>query len=368
MSSSIASAKTALVRATAIGLCALLLALTAPAQAMLPPEPEELTALPAAALERLQAEVIDRARGSERRLELLIGLLFGVEGLGLQYAFEPTLTAAEAFAAGSGNCLSFTLLFLAMAEAAGIDANARELTLAADWRRDGNALFEAGHMNVQVRTELRRLIVDFAPVPAEPDAATTRSARLIPIERVKAHFYNNRSAEFLAAGEASTARQWNERALDLAPDLMGALNNRGVIEARLGRLDLAEDFYRRALAIEPDNVNALFNLLNLYQRNARSADATTIRARLETLNPRDPYFQWALGRQFETDGDFEQALGFFQRAVRLQPADPMLQLSLAGAAAALNRERQAERALSHARELIRQNELDQSARPPDRRR
>lgn len=339
-------------------LCAWLLAMSGIAGANPPPEPHELLVLPHPVLERLQSEVIERGRGSERRLELLIDLLFDDDGLALRYAFEPTLTAAEAIAAGHGNCLSFTLLFLALAEAAGIEAQARELALATDWRRDGNALFEAGHINVQVRTERRRLIVDFAPDPVETSAATIRGARLIPIERLQAHFYSNRSAELLAAGDAGAAREWNQMALSLEPELIGALNNRGVIESRLGRPDLAEEFYRRALAVDADNVNALFNLLNLYQRDGRTAQAGAIRAHLETLNPRDPYFQWALGVQFESDGDFRQALGFYQRAVRLQPSDPMLHLGLARAASALSQDRRAERALGQARDLMRGHQPD----------
>ena len=313
---------------------------------------DDLLRLPPTALESLQTQVIDRGQGAERRLELLMDLLFADDGLALQYSPQPTLSAAEAFTAGHGNCLSFTLLFLAMAEAAEIEAQARELRLAADWRRDGNALFETGHINVEVRTERRRLIVDFSPRPVELSSSAIQSASLISVERLKAHFFNNRAAELMAAGDALAARQINEQALTLAPDLIGALNNRGVIEARLGQLDLAEDFYQRVLAVEPDNISALFNLLNLYQRNDRQAAAAMIRARLEMLSPRDPYFQWAMGRQFEADGDYRQALDFFQRAVRLQPADPMLHLSLANAANALDLNQRAERALRRASELM----------------
>ena len=313
---------------------------------------DDLLRLPPAALESLQTLVIDRGHGAERRLELLMDLLFAEDGLALQYSAQPTLSAAEAFAAGHGNCLSFTLLFLALAEAAGIEAQARELRLAADWRRDGDALFETGHINVEVRTERRRLIVDFSPRPVELSSNAVQSARLISAERVKAHFFNNRAAELIVAGDIVAARQMNEQALALAPDLISALNNRGVIEARLGQHDLAEDFYQRARILEPDNVNALFNLLNLHQRNDRHEKAAVIRARLETLSPRDPYFQWALGRQFEADGNYRQALDFFQRAVRLQPADPLLHLSLANAANALELNPRAQRALGQARELM----------------
>lgn len=310
--------------------------------------------LPPAVVERLQKEVIDRGRGAERRLERLIDLLFDEDGFDLQYRFTPTLTVADAFSAGHANCVSFTLLFLAMAEAAGIQAQARELARATDWHRDESALYEAGHINVEVRTARRRLIVDFSPLPVEAGAITSATYRLIPIEQAKAHFYNNRSAELLAELNPADARVWNDVALKLAPDLVGALNNRGVIESRLGRRDLAEEFFQRAMAVEPDNVNVMINLLNLYRHEGRQQEAAAVRARLKELDLRDPYFQWLLGRQFEADGELQQALHHFKRAVRIQPADPMLHLSLARAATALNLHQRAEQALGQAQELLSQ--------------
>lgn len=321
--------------------------------APLPPEPAELLALTPEIHEQLQQSVLDRSRSADRRLDLLVELMFSPEGLDLAYSLAPTRTAAETFTAARGNCLSFTMLFLAMAEAVGIEAHPQELRRAPDVRREGNALFEAGHVNLLVRTERRRAIVDFAPELIDHRGGRNLgAARTISRTELKAHYYSNRAAEILAAGDAATARTWNDQALALAPELVGALNNRGVIESRLGNLDLAEAHYQSVLAIDSNNVNALFNLLYLYQRSSRDMEAGQVRERLESLNPRDPYFQWALGRQFEDDGDFRQAMRLFGRATRMQPSEPMFHAALARAAAALGHEERAERALGQARVLL----------------
>ena len=81
------------------------LALSPPAPG--PISPTDVVAVPPALLGRLQAEVMAPTRSRERRLDLLVQLLFAPEGLALEYDGSRTRTIDEAFVEHKANCLTF---------------------------------------------------------------------------------------------------------------------------------------------------------------------------------------------------------------------------------------------------------------------
>lgn len=321
---------------------------------LLPPQPDEVLRLPDSVISELESRVTDRSRLSDKRLDLLVDYMFADDGLDFSYIVGPTRNPADTYAAREGNCLSFTLLFLALADQVGINAAPREVRVPLNWRRDGSALFESGHVNVLVRTEARRAVVDFEPDPdlSRRLSLNQRSNR-ISRERVLAHFYNNRAAELLGEGKPGLARLWSEHAVTLDPDFTAALNNRGVIEARLGEHDLALTFYRRALAIDADNRSALFNMHELFRRTGQRQRAGEALDRLEALRSSDPYVHWALARNLERLGEFKRAEKLYLRAIRMKDDDPLFHTGLAQVALALGDHERAERALSQAMALSR---------------
>jgi tetratricopeptide (TPR) repeat protein len=319
---------------------------------MLPPAPDDVMRLPDSLAEQLHEQVYRRGTNADRRLDLLARYMFSSNGLGFSYIVEPTRDVAGTYAAGRGNCLSFTLLFLAMADAVGIRAEPREVQVPINWRRDGESLYESGHVNVRVDTGQRRAVVDFEPDPIMSHRLSmTRRGQTISRERALAHFYNNRAAELLAQGQTELARIWSEQALALAPEFAAALNNRGVIEGRLGQVQTARHFYDRALMVEPDNGNTLFNLYELHRRNNQPEQAEEVLGRLENLRSRDPYLHWSLGRNFEEIGEFERAERLYQQAIRLRDHEPMFHAAAARVAMTMGDWDRAERALVQAMSL-----------------
>lgn len=320
----------------------------------LPPSPEEVMSVPPRLAERIEQEVIDRAASPSARLDLLVDFMFSPGGLDFDYQATPTRDVAGTFDSGKGNCLAFTLLFIAAAREAGLEVYPREVNAPRNWRREANMVFHTGHVNVGVDTPSRRATVDFEPdfILAQRLAAPFRGRRITD-ERALAHFYNNRAAELVAEGRPLAARAWTEQALELAPQFVAALNTRGVIERRLGNFGAAEKFFLTALERDGEEINALFNLVGLY-RLLGDRDAMTARqAQLESLNPRDPYFQWELGRYYEDLDEMEQARQLYRRAVALaSDADPMFYISLARVLYQLDEAEQAELVLARALALV----------------
>lgn len=321
-----------------------------------PPEPESVLRLPPAVIEQLDQKIKRRSPIKDRRLDLLIDFMYSGHGLGLQYLVSPTHDVAGAIEARRANCLSFTLLFLAMAEHVGIEASPREVQVPINWRRNGTSLYESGHVNIYIRTEKRRAVVDFEPNPIlSRRLSTTHRARRVDRDRILAHFYNNRAAELLAEGKVELARQWSDVALELAPDFTGALNNRGVIETRIGHSADAEAIFQHVLEVDSDDVNALFNLHVLYRRTGQAQAADETLDRLSNLSSRDPYLHWSMAENLESIGELDRAATLYRRAIRLKNDEPLFHAGLARIAYARGDMNRAERSLATAMQLSNAN-------------
>lgn len=320
----------------------------------LPPPPEDVLQLSEEIVARIDERVGRRSHLMDRRLDLLADFMFSSDGLDFEYIVEPTRNPVGTYEARRGNCLSFTLLFLAMADHLGLWAEPREVQVPISWRRDGSALYESGHVNVHVRTETRRAVVDFEPDPfLSRRLSVTRRGHRISRERVLAHYYNNRAAELMGEGKPEIARLWSDQALAQDGRFSAALNNRGVIETRLGETEQALYFYQRALEVDSDNASTLFNKYELYRRTGQQERADEVLDKLERLRSRDPYLHWSLARNFENVGELDRAGRLYRRAIRMKDDEPLFYTGLARVADAQGDRERAEAALTKAIELAR---------------
>ena len=90
-----------------------------------------------------------------RQKMLSVDRSVGARGMfSLEYA-EVTRTASGTFHDRQGNCLSFTMLFVALARAAGLPANYQSVEVPPTWANDGQVVI-ANHVNTVVRTGSRR--------------------------------------------------------------------------------------------------------------------------------------------------------------------------------------------------------------------
>lgn len=319
------------------------------------PTAPEVTNLPEELIVLLDEALHGLALSDDLRLDALIELMLSAEGLGLQYVIQPTHSVADTFRYGEGNCLSFTLLFLAMAEHANINARAREVQVPLSWHRTGATLFQTSHVNVLVTLPTRRAVVDFEPDPNQARRNSLRyTGRDISHERLLAHFYNNRSAELLASGDVEAARQWSIQALAMDPTFTQAVNNRGVIENRGGQPEDAKAFYHQALALDAGNTSTLFNLINLHTQLGEIEAADQYRAKLEELRPQDPFFLWQIGTEYEANKEIRRARRMYRRALTLLPNETLFLISFARASSELGDFEQALQAISKAIEALEQ--------------
>jgi tetratricopeptide (TPR) repeat protein len=290
-----------------------------------PPDPDSVMTLPPELVDRVEAATSDTGTQGQR-VDRLVELFHGSAGLDFKYQPHPTRAVAATYAEGAGNCLAFTLAFIAAAREAGLEAYPREVRVPPQWRRDGGTVLGIGHVNAGVDTPERNTIVDF-----EPDLMTAHRlaqpfrGRRIGDRRALAHFYNNRAAELVLAGRPLAAWRWAERSIELDASFAPARVTRGALARRAGRLERAEADFLAALEHDPDSASALFHLVGL-ERSRGNLDAMIAYGRrLENLAPDDPYLLRELGRLHREIDEPALALGALERAVDLtDAADPIL--------------------------------------------
>lgn len=311
------------------------------------PSPAQVMAIPAEAKAELRERVIDVTNSPEKRLQLLVELVFEPTGVGLQYDTEATLTVAETWRQRRANCLSFTLLFVALAREIGLDANMQEVGQVVTWYQEQGMIFNAGHVNVGMRVDGRHATLDLD----SNVLYDRRGPRQISDRRALAHFYNNRGAEHLAAQDPEGARRYFAMALAMDARFVPAWSNLGVLESRLDNLPAAGRDFETALAINPDHAPSLHNATRLYERMGDSRRATALHRRLERSRERDPFYQFMQGVMAERSGDYAQAVEYYRHAVRLHGQAHQFHFGLARAYFLSGDNRRAEREMTKARAL-----------------
>ncbi|MCF8207723.1 MAG: hypothetical protein K9J82_21750, partial [Methylotenera sp.] len=84
----------------------------------------------------------------------LIDALYTRGRLQLDYDAETTRTAAEAFAAKRGNCMSLVLMTAAFARHLGLPVRFNSVYLEESWSRSNGIFFIAGHVNISLAKPL----------------------------------------------------------------------------------------------------------------------------------------------------------------------------------------------------------------------
>lgn len=340
-------------------------ALVTPAPAAMPeavpPAPTEVTAL-APDLKARVHRVVGYGAHAETRLQRLGDFVFDADGLALQYSDDRTRTVAESVRDRKVNCLSFSLLFVALAREAGLDAYIQETDHALAWYADAGAVYRSGHVNVGVRIGARRMTVDI-----DQSILMTRGPpRRISDERALAHFYNNRGAELIREGHAEAARDHLVAALKSDPGFIGALNNLGVLDMRGREFTAARRGFQRALDGNPEHAATLYNLVSLFKRTGEPHQAEKYGQRLARVQQKDPFHQILLAMNDERQGDFAGAVGHYRHAIRLFGDDDRLFLALALAYIRLGDTRQAAEALTRARDVADAGDRDRYQAKLDR--
>jgi len=290
-------------------------ALGVPPEASAPVTDEEVLAVNAEMRAFLDEHVHPKA-ADQVKLRELIEAIITTETFNLQFN-DRTRTASEAFRLRTGNCLSFSNLFVAMAREVGLKATFQEVDLPPDWSLDKDVFVLNRHVNVRVDlSPLGVHVVDFNI----DDFRASYTTREISDTRARAHYFNNMGVESMQAGDAATAVACFRKALaDNDREFSPAWTNLGTLYLRLGHPAHAEAAYLQALKVDRDEVVAMSNLASLYERQGDTKRAAVYRKRVIHHRMQNPYYRFQRARDAYGAGDWDAAIGHLKFAARRKP-------------------------------------------------
>jgi Flp pilus assembly protein TadD len=295
----------------------------------------------------------------DTRLHLL-GMAVGRAGVpGFSYDDHRTLTAAEAFAAGAGNCLSFANMLVALARHAGLEAQYQEVFLQREWSSHEDTVLLAKHINVVVSGRHFRYVVDITGQKLDPDARH----RILADAEARALFYNNMGVDALLARDLARAWAYTAKAIETAPDMASPWVNMGVVMSRNGQLEDAALAHRTALDIDPRETAALSNLYDIYLARGEEHSAGQVRERVEHYRRQNPYYLLKLSEEAIAATRYQDSLDLLRRAISKKQDDHLLHFALAKTQYLAGERVAAENSYQRARQLAPATALARYERP-----
>jgi Flp pilus assembly protein TadD len=263
-----------------------------------------------------------REKGPERGL---VAALYSKSDLKLEYDSRMTRTAAQTYAARSGNCLSLVIMTAAFARELGMKVRYQSVDVDESWSRNAGLYLVSAHVNLSVGRRpadplhtfsLEDLLtIDFLP---PEDASRYRSTELEE-EDIVAMYMNNRAAEALVQDRVDDAYWWASAAVRQMPAWAQGLNTLGVVYMRRGDLAQAERVYRTALERAPDSLVVMQNLAPVLARTGKLEESQRLTARIASIEPNPPFHYFDLGMRAMQGGDYKQAKALFAREVKRAP-------------------------------------------------
>jgi len=151
------------------------------------------------------------------------------------------------------------------------------------------------------------------------DEAATLIARSIAINPADPRAHIHLGQIQIALKDTAAATRSFERALELDPDNVGALNNLANV-VRVRDLRQAVALYRRALALDPTAAFAAYNLAQALTEDNGADEAMALFHQVIALEPRHFEARHALGMLLEQRGKFFEAIEQYRAVQDVNPA------------------------------------------------
>jgi Tfp pilus assembly protein PilF len=271
----------------------------------------------------LSEQILPLARSRGVR-QALTESLYNRSKLQLEYDSSTTRTAAQAFDARQGNCLSLVIMTGAFANALDLKVTFQQVATEQLWSRSGGMYFMSGHVNLLLERRHQDGIGrferdDLYTIDFMPGEGNELRAHAISQETVLAMFMNNRAAEAMVRGQLDDAYWRARQAIKLDPQFRSAYNTLGVIYLRHGDAAHAEQVLHYVLNGAPDNPRVLANYAEALRELGRTGEAQAIQKRLAAVEPVPPFYWFVQGQAALHQGDFLKARELFLKEIARAP-------------------------------------------------
>lgn len=287
---------------------------------------DEITQITPEMIQFLEENIPQDASHNEKLVQL-VKLIFNKDFLNLSYDNNRTKTAKDTFETRSGNCLSFTNMFVVMARHLGLNARFQEVHNLPTWDRNGRVVVLNRHINVLVHVREREITVDFNPYEEHRQIRT----QVVNDNRAYAQFFNNFGAEAFANDQNEVAKRNFHRSIEIDPEMSFSRTNLGVVFSSEGSYKLAEATYLKALKLSRNDYTALNNLAALYVKTGNRERAEFYTKKANHFRRKNPYYHYKQGMSAMQSKQFEQAVVHFKRAIRRKQEEHQFYFAMAKA-------------------------------------
>ncbi|MCC3604621.1 MAG: glycoside hydrolase family 99-like domain-containing protein [Microcoleus sp. PH2017_29_MFU_D_A] len=127
-----------------------------------------------------------------------------------------------------------------------------------------------------------------------------------------------------AQGRMEEARHWYAKAIEIAPNFAEVYANLGSIGAQQEKWSEAIEFYQKAIALKPNFAGVYRNLAKVFGQIGKAAEAQECWYRAFCLEPEkaSPAEHLSMGDAFFRQEKFPEAIGCYDRAIKLNPNLP----------------------------------------------
>ena len=236
------------------------------------------------------------------------------------YEVDGTHTAAETFASGSGNCLSYTNMFVALSRQAGLDARFQIVEVPPNWDADSGYLIRYTHVNVLMkdvrfdRSRRDEVSVDFNDVLPDPEYRQYE----VSDSYAEALLYNNKGAREIRDHNPRSVFAYLKKALEIVPNNPDFWVNLGTLYSSQSDYASAIDAFEVALQIDASNKSAMSSLARSHRVLGNAEDAAYYASRVRNYRERNPFYHFAIARQEYDRSAYEEALESINTAISLK--------------------------------------------------
>lgn len=278
-------------------------------------------------MKRLVEQAVAGQATARGKVRAMLDAIIKPSGLGLEYDPSASFTAREAFVERRANCMSFTLMVVAMLRHVGVETsfNVVEVPLLGDMRDESTLVFYK-HINaiVQFPFDAGRAVVDL-----DLDAYDVNyEQRVITDAAAVAQYYNNRAMEFLQQGNTRAAFPYLVKALTIEPEQSYFWSNLGALYQRSGNLQAAREAFEVALEENSNDLVAMSNAARLYAFLGETKRAEVLTRRVEHFRAHNPYYRYLLAVTAFRVSDYETARRELTEAIRLHKQEHLFHFLL----------------------------------------
>lgn len=275
-----------------------------------------------------EAATAQATRSDEKAAALHNALITSTSlgGRGITYSAYDTITGIEAFERRQANCISYTLLYVAMARYLGLNAEVNEVMLPPTWdMRASDTYLLMRHVNAKVFMPRRsgafaRVIgsADVSDIVVDLEMRRYRphyKQKVIGTDLVAAQFYSNRGMELAAEGNAREGFLYLRKALLMSQQPSYIWSNFGSFYRRQKLLPQAEAIYLHGLSINPRDYTIMHNLAGLYKDMGNAEQSEYYQKRVYQHRNANPYYMYKRAEDALQKNDYGIALTLIKQAI-----------------------------------------------------